>query len=211
MTTPRRSIRLFTLAAALLAVAVAHAADADKPAKKTAIATFAGGCFWCMEPPFDAVKGVRATVSGYTGGEKKNPSYHEVSAGKTGHCEALQVEYDPAQVTYEQLLEVYWHNVDPTTGDRQFCDWGNQYRPEIFYHDEAQKAAAEASKREVEKKLGEVAVKITPAGVFYPAEEYHQDYYTKQPDDYHRYRKGCGRDRRLQELWGDGGHTHSSH
>jgi peptide-methionine (S)-S-oxide reductase len=208
----RRSIPVLMLTVAALALTAAHAADPDQPAKKTAVATFAGGCFWCMEPPFDAVKGVRATISGYTGGEKKNPTYHEVSEGKTGHCEAIQVEYDPAVVTYRQLLQVYWHNVDPTTGDRQFCDWGTQYRPEIFYHDEAQKAAAEASKREVEKKFGEAAVKITPAGVFYPAEEYHQDFYTKEPDHYHDYRKGCGRDRRLLELWGDdAGQAHSSH
>jgi peptide-methionine (S)-S-oxide reductase len=210
MSTPRCLI--LTLAAAALAATVAHAVETEKQAKKTAVATFAGGCFWCMEPPFDAVKGVRSTTSGYTGGEKKNPTYREVSDGKTGHCEAVQVEYDPSKVTYEELLQVYWHNIDPTTGDRQFCDWGLQYRPEIFYHDEAQKAAAEASKREVEKKFGAIAVRITPAGAFYPAEAYHQDFYTKEPDHYYDYRKGCGRDRRLKELWGDeAGHAHSSH
>ena len=199
MTTPRRMFSMIAVAATLVAAGIAHA-DAEK---KTAIATFAGGCFWCMEPPFDDVKGVLSTTSGYTGGPEKNPTYKQVSSGKTGHCEALEIEFDPSKVTYEQLLQVYWHNIDPTTTDRQFCDWGTQYRPEIFYHDDAQKQAAEASKAEVEKKFGKVAVKITPAGAFYPAEEYHQDYYTKEPDSYYDYRKGCGRDRRLKELWGD--------
>ncbi len=186
---------------ASMAAAIATVPHADE--KKTAIATFAGGCFWCMEPPFDDIKGVKSTTSGYTGGPEKNPTYKQVSSGKTGHAESLQIEYDPAQVSYERLLDVYWHNVDPTVADRQFCDWGKQYRPEIFYHDEEQKRLAEASKKEVEKKFGEVAVKITPATTFYPAEEYHQDYYSKSPDDYYSYRKGCGRDKRLKELWGD--------
>ena len=212
MNTRRNPILILTIALGLLAVCLAHAAEKKAETKQAAIATFAGGCFWCMEPPFDDVKGVRSTTSGYTGGPQKNPTYRQVSDGKTGHCEALQVEYDPTKVTYEELLQVYWHNIDPTTGGRQFCDWGNQYRPEIFYHDDAQKAAAEASKREVEKKFGEVAVKITPASVFYPAEEYHQDFYAKEPDHYHEYRAGCGRDRRLKELWGAvAGHANASH
>lgn len=200
-----RRLILPIVLAAIVTAAPAHAAGPPKQkgAEVFATAIFAGGCFWCMEPPFDEVKGVRATVSGYTGGPEKDPTYRQVSSGKTGHCEALQVEYDPAVVTYEQLLQVYWHNIDPTTADRQFCDVGSQYRPEIFYIDDAQKAAAEKSLAEVEKKFGAVAVKITPAGPFYPAEEYHQDYYTKNPDDYHDYRKGCGRDRRLKQLWGE--------
>jgi peptide-methionine (S)-S-oxide reductase len=193
---------LTIIIAATLAAAAGHAKD-EKPQKKIALATFAGGCFWCMEPAFDDIKGVKSTTSGYTGGPEKNPTYKQVSSGKTGHAEAIQIEYDPAQVTYEKLLEVYWHNVDPTVTDRQFCDWGKQYRPEIFYHDEEQKRLAEASKKDVEKKFGEVPVRITAAGPFYPAEEYHQDYYSKNPDDYHSYRKGCGRDRRLKELWGE--------
>ena len=211
MKTRRKPILMLSIALLIIAAGLAHAAD-SKEKKQTAIATFAGGCFWCMEVPFDDVKGVLSTTSGYTGGQKKNPTYHEVGEGKTGHCESIQIEYDPAKVTYETLLQVYWHNIDPTTGDRQFCDWGNQYRPEIFYHNDEQKKLAEASKAEVEKKFGTVAVKITPASVFYPAEEYHQDFYIKDPDQYHQYRTGCGRDRRLKELWGDAaGHASASH
>jgi peptide-methionine (S)-S-oxide reductase len=160
-----------------------------------------------MEGPFDDVKGVKSTTSGYTGGIERNPTYEQVSSHKTGHCEALQIEYDPAQVTYQQLLQVYWHNIDPTVGDHQFCDWGPQYRPEIFYHNDQQRSLAEASRAAVEEKFGTVAVKITQASEFWPAEDYHQDFYTKQPEHYHSYRKGCGRDRRLEELWGkDAGH-----
>ncbi len=195
----RTFLSILILAFALVFAASSHA---DQK-KKTAIATFAGGCFWCMEPAFDDIKGVKATTSGYTGGAEKDPNYKQVSSGKTGHAEAMQVEYDPAQVTYQQLLDVYWHNVDPTVADRQFCDWGKQYRAEIFYHDAEQKRLAEASKQKVEEKFGVVTVKITAAAAFYPAEEYHQDYYSKNPDDYYSYRKGCGRDKRLQELWGE--------
>lgn len=202
MDTSRRIFRILTVVLGLLAAGFAHAADQKEPAKAS-IATFAGGCFWCMEAPFDDVKGVKSTTSGYTGGTKKNPTYHEVGEGKTGHCEALEIEFDPSKVTYAELLQVYWHNIDPTSANGQFCDRGNQYRAEIFYHDAAQKAAAEASRQDVEKKFGAVEVNITAASTFYPAEEYHQDYYTKDPDGYHRYRAGCGRDRRLKELWGD--------
>ncbi len=204
-----RTIRILAVALGLMAAGFAHAAD--KKDSKTALATFAGGCFWCMESPYDHIKGVKATVSGYTGGTKKNPTYHEVGTGKTGHAESIEIEFDPSQVTYEELLQVYWHNIDPTSGDGQFCDRGNQYRPEIFYHDAAQKAAAEASKVQVEKKFGSVPVNITAASTFYPAEEYHQDYCTKEPDNYSQYRSGCGRDRRLKELWGDeAGKGHAS-
>jgi peptide-methionine (S)-S-oxide reductase len=210
MSTSRLAIRILTIVLVVMTAAVVHADD-KKASKKTSIATFAGGCFWCMEAPFDDVKGVLATTSGYTGGTKKNPTYHEVGGGKTGHCEAVEIEFDPSRITYEQLLLVYWHNVDPTSGDGQFCDRGNQYRPEIFYHDAAQKTAAESSKKEVEKKFGAVPVNVTPASAFYPAEEYHQDFYTKDPDQYYQYRKGCGRDRRLKELWGDAaGKAHAS-
>ncbi|HEX5131362.1 MAG TPA: peptide-methionine (S)-S-oxide reductase MsrA [Candidatus Krumholzibacteria bacterium] len=196
----RLMLGILIMASVGIAAAV-HAADANQD-KKTAIATFAGGCFWCIEGPFDDVKGVKLTTSGYTGGSEKNPTYQQVSSKQTGHCEALEVEYDPARVTYAELLEVYWHNIDPTAGDHQFCDWGPQYRPVIFYHDDEQKRLAEASRAEVEEKFGTVAVKIEPAGDFWPAEEYHQDFYMKEPDHYSRYRKGCGRDKRLEELWG---------
>jgi peptide-methionine (S)-S-oxide reductase len=173
-------------------------------------ATFAGGCFWCMEGPFDKLEGVVSTTSGYTGGQKRNPTYEEVSAGGTGHAESVRVVYDPAKVGYERLLEVYWHNIDPLARDRQFCDVGNQYRSAIFYHDEEQRRAAEASKAALEasgRLKGPIATQIVPAGDFWPAEEYHQDYYRKNPIRYRFYRTGCGRDARLKELWGaDAGH-----
>jgi peptide-methionine (S)-S-oxide reductase len=171
-----------------------------------AVATFAGGCFWCMEPPFDKLDGVDATISGYTGGRVANPSYEQVSSGTTGHAEAVQVVYDPKKVSYGKLLEVYWVNIDPTVKDRQFCDGGTQYRTAIFYHDEAQRKAAEASKANVEKTKPFKEPIVTPvemASAFYPAEEYHQDYYKKNPVRYNLYRTGCGRDARLKQLWGD--------
>ena len=173
--------------------------------KNAAIAIFAGGCFWCMEPPFDKIEGVISTTSGYTGGTKKNPTYGEVSAGGTGHAEAVQVLYDPAKVTYSKLLDVYWHNIDPTVKDRQFCDVGTQYRSAIFYRDDDQKREAEASRSRVAatKPFKEpVVTEIVAATEFYPAEEYHQDYYLKNPVRYKFYRTGCGRDARLKELWG---------
>jgi peptide-methionine (S)-S-oxide reductase len=206
MKTPRHIIPALAVIVAIATASFANAAD-----KKTSIATFAGGCFWCMESPYDHINGVKATVSGYTGGTTKNPTYHQVGSGKTGHTESIQVEFDPSKVTYGQLLQVYWHNIDPTDGDGQFCDRGSQYRPEIFYHDAAQKAAAEASRAEVQKKFGSVAVNVTAASTFYPAEEYHQDYCTKEPENYSRYRSGCGRDRRLKELWGnEAGKAHAT-
>ncbi len=195
------------LAAIVLAlVAPSLSAQQPKVPPGQALATFAGGCFWCMEPPFDKLPGVTATISGYTGGSKVNPTYHEVSSGTTGHAEAVQVIYDPAKVSYEKLLETYWVNVDPTVKDRQFCDSGTQYRTAIFYHDEAQRKAAEASRAALEKSRPFKEPIVTPivmAGAFYPAEEYHQDYYKKNPVRYQLYRSGCGRDARLKELWGD--------
>lgn len=171
---------------------------------QTAKATFAGGCFWCMEPPFDKLDGVISTTSGYVGGQKKNPTYEEVSAGGTGHTEAVQVVYDPKKVSYEKLLEVFWHNVDPLVKDRQFCDRGNQYRTAIFYHDETQKRLAEQTKQAVAKELGKpVVTEIAPASQYYAAEDYHQDYYKKNPIRYKFYRANCGRDARLEQLWGD--------
>ena len=171
-----------------------------------AVATFAGGCFWCMEPPYDKLPGVVATVSGYTGGRKANPTYQEVSSGTTGHAEAVQVIYDPKKITYEKLLEVFWVNIDPTVKDRQFCDSGSQYRTGIFYHDDAQRRAAEASKARIEAAKPFKEKLVTPiemAGPFYPAEDYHQDFYLKNPVRYNLYRSGCGRDARLKQLWGD--------
>ena len=178
--------------------------SADEPAA-SAVATFAGGCFWCLEPPFDALDGVLSTVSGYTGGHVIDPTYKQVSAGGTGHAEAIQVRYDPAKISYDELLDVFWRNIDPTTKDRQFCDRGSQYRSAIFYHDEAQRAAAERSRTELERTkpfAGEIVTEIVAVDTFYPAEEYHQDYYLKNPLRYRYYRFGCGRDARLKELWG---------
>jgi len=169
-------------------------------------ATFAGGCFWCMEHPFDELPGVVSVTSGYTGGEKKNPTYEEVSAGGTGHAESVEVLYDPAKISYEKLLEVFWHNIDPTVKDRQFCDTGHQYRSAIFYHTEEQHRLALQSKAALEKNKpfkGPVVTEIVPATTFYPAEEYHQHYYKKNPIRYTFYRFNCGRDKRLKELWGN--------
>ena len=178
-------------------------------AQTTAKATFAGGCFWCVESDFDKVPGVISTTAGYTGGNVANPSYEQVSAKHTGHAEAVQVVYDPAKVSYEQLLQKFWHSIDPTTVDRQFCDVGSPYRTAIFTHDAAQAAAAEASLATLEKSKPfkePIVTRIEPAGPFYPAEEYHQDYYKKNPVRYNYYRFACGRDARVQQLWGTTAH-----
>jgi peptide-methionine (S)-S-oxide reductase len=197
--------KLLAFAAACAWLAAQAATTVNVPPGH-AIATFAGGCFWCMEPPYDKLPGVDATISGYTGGTVANPSYEQVSSGRTGHAEAVQVVYDPKKVTYEQLLDVFWHNVDPTVKDRQFCDGGTQYRTAIFYHDEAQRKAAEASKAALDKSKPfrePIVTQIVMAGPFYPAEDYHQDFYVKNPVRYNLYRTGCGRDARLKQLWGD--------
>ena len=168
-------------------------------------ATFAGGCFWCMEPPFDKLEGVISTTSGYTGGPEENPTYKEVSAGKTGHAEAVQIIYDPGKVSYKKLLDVFWMQINPTTPDRQFVDVGSQYRPGIFYHDDKQRRLAEESKLEItesERFDGPIVTEITEAGAFWPAEDYHQDYYMKSPKRYKFYRFGSGRDRYLDKVWG---------
>jgi len=188
----------------LLALGAPHVA-AQAPAPKTAVATFAGGCFWCMEPPYDKVPGVISTTSGYMGGKKRYPTYEEVSAGFTGHTEVVQVAYDPSKVTYEQLLDVFWRNIDPTVKDKQFCDEGSQYRTAIFVHDDAQLKAAEASKAALDRTKPFKDPIVTPiqlAGEFWAAEDYHQDYYIKNPVRYSYYRTGCGRDARLKQLWG---------
>ena len=185
--------------ASLLCLASVGAADAQELAK----ATFAGGCFWCMEPPFDALDGVVSTTSGYTGGHTANPTYEQVSAGKTGHAEAVEIVYDPRKVTYARLLEVFWRNIDPLTANAQFCDTGNQYRAVIFVHDATQRRLAEASKDAVAQRLQKpIVTEITAASQFWPAEEYHQDYYKKNPIRYKFYRTSCGRDRRLEAIWG---------
>jgi peptide-methionine (S)-S-oxide reductase len=184
-------------------LAVVTLASAEAQTRATAI--FAGGCFWCVEAAFDKVDGVLSTTSGYTGGTKVNPTYEQVSAGRTGHYESLKVEYDPARVSYEKLLDVFWHNVDPVDATGQFCDKGSQYRAAIFVGNESERAQAEASKAALDKshKLpGPIVTAILPATTFYPAEEYHQDYYLKNPAHYKFYRWSCGRDNRLEQLWG---------
>jgi peptide-methionine (S)-S-oxide reductase len=170
-----------------------------------ATATFAGGCFWCMESPFDKLDGVASVTAGYTGGSRPNPTYQQVSAGSTGHAEAVEIKYDPGKIGYAKLLDVFWHNIDPVTPNAQFCDHGNQYRSAIFYHDEEQKRLAEASKAELAKSgrfHQSIVTEVVPAATFWPAEDYHQHYYLKNPIRYKFYRTSCGRDRRLEELWG---------
>ena len=169
------------------------------------VATFAGGCFWCMEVPFEKLDHVGAVISGYTGGHQDNPTYKEVCAGGTGHTEAIQVHYDASKVSYELLLEVFWRQIDPTDAGGQFADRGDQYRTEIFYHDQAQRQAAEKSKAALAASgrfEQPIVTQITKFEKFYPAEDYHQDYYKKDPDNYYRYRKGSGRDRYLDKVWG---------
>jgi peptide-methionine (S)-S-oxide reductase len=200
MRNPARSIGVAL--SVWVALTMAGRAQQSEPAK-TAIATFAGGCFWCVEADFDKVAGVISTTSGYTGGRTANPSYEEVSRGGTGHAEAVEIVYDPVKVSYEKLLDVFWHNIDPLAKDRQFCDHGDQYRSAIFYHDEKQRSLAEASKAAVQARFKQtIATEIKAAGPFYKAEEYHQDYYLKNPIRYKFYRFNCGRDARLEELWG---------
>jgi len=188
------------LIAALLALAAGPAL-----AQATAKATFAGGCFWCVEADFDKVRGVISTTSGYIGGTVANPSYEQVSAKVTGHAEAVEIVFDPAQVSYEQLLGYFWRTIDPTTKDRQFCDSGSPYRTAIFTHGPQQAADAQASLAALEQSKpfkAAIVTTIEPAGPFYPAEAYHQDYYKKNPVRYQYYRASCGRDLRLQQLWG---------
>jgi peptide-methionine (S)-S-oxide reductase len=197
----------------LLVVATAACGNTgDRPRDTTdvpegfAVATFAGGCFWCVEEAFDEVKGVRSTVSGYTGGDVPDPDYEQVTAGGTGHAEAVRVVYDPAIVGYRALLDRFWHNIDPTVEDRQFCDIGSQYRSAIFYHTPEQRRLAEETAAAIEDSgvlPGPIKTGIVPAETFYRAEEYHQDYHRKNPIRYSWYTSGCGRKERLEELWGD--------
>jgi peptide-methionine (S)-S-oxide reductase len=195
---------LLGLGLALWLILVGSAAGQGTASQKSAIATFAGGCFWCVEADFDKIEGVLRTTSGYIGGRTANPSYEEVVRGGTGHAEAVEIAFDPAKVTYQKLLDVLWHNIDPLAKDRQFCDRGEQYRSAVFYHDDGQRRLAEASKAAVQARFKDqpVHTQIVPAGTFYKAEEYHQDYYLKNPIRYKFYRLNCGRDGRLEELWG---------
>ena len=188
---------------ALAAASTPATSQSPAPAPATAKATFAGGCFWCVEADFDKVPGVISTTSGYTGGTTVNPTYMEVGSGRTGHAESVEVVYDPTKVTYEKLLDAFWHNIDPLVKDRQFCDVGNEYRTAIFVHDEEQRRLAEESKKRIEAQLkAPVYTEIIAAGPFYRAEEYHQDYYLKNPVRYKYYRWSCGRDQRLEQIWG---------
>lgn len=211
-----RSAYILTFAALAMTAFLAGAAGADDNKDNTmekmkgpgtqAAATFAGGCFWCMEPPFDKLEGVISTTSGYMGGQKDNPTYKEVSAGGTGHAEAVQVLYNPEKVTYAELLEVFWRQINPTTPDRQFVDVGSQYRAAVFYHNEEQKQLAEDSKKRLAQsgRFDEpIVTEIVMAGKFWPAEDYHQDYYMRNPVRYKYYRWGSGRDQYLKSVWGD--------
>ena len=195
--------RLFVSLWLALASTAAAVAQTPAPTAGPAVATFAGGCFWCVEADFDKVDGVLSTASGYTGGRVANPTYQDVSRGGTGHTEAVEIAYDPAKVNYEKLLDVFWHNHDPLAKNRQFCDRGEQYRAGIFYRTEEERRRAEASKAVHQARFKQaIQTEITAAGAFYKAEDYHQDYYLKNPVRYKFYRYNCGRDARLQELWG---------
>lgn len=206
----KRILAAVSVAAALgLGASLSFADDATKlaepPAAGLAVATFAAGCFWCVEPPYDKLAGVVSTTSGYTAGTKAGATYKEVGRGGTGHTEGVRVVYDPTKVKYETLLEVFWRNVDPLDGQGQFCDKGDMYRPAIFAHDEEQTRLAEASKAQLAASgrfKQPIAVTVEPAKEFWVAEDYHQDYYKKNPTKYSYYRWGCGRDARLEELWG---------
>ena len=193
------------LGVAAIGMAAAQTASPPAAAGQRAVATFAGGCFWCVEADFDKVKGVISTTSGYIGGHTPNPTYKQVSGGSTGHAEAVEIVYDPTVVSYEKLLRHFWRNIDPLAKDRQFCDAGSEYRSAIFVHDAEQRRLAEASKKEIEQSgrfKSPIQTQIVPAAQFYKAEDYNQDFYLKNPTKYKFYRFNCGRDRRLEELWG---------
>lgn len=197
-------MRTSILLSSLTLLAQSFALHAAEPVK-SASAIFAGGCFWCVEADFEKLAGVLSAESGYTGGARPQPSYEQVSAGTTGHAEAVRVVYDPSKISYNQLLDYFWHHVDPTVKNRQFCDIGSQYRTAIYWQSEVERKAAEASRDALLKsgKLTQIHTEIVAASAFYPAEEYHQDYYRKNPLRYSFYRHNCGRDARLQQIWGD--------
>jgi peptide-methionine (S)-S-oxide reductase len=208
------SVPLEAATPAATSKAAAPAATAKPAAPALARAIFAGGCFWCEETAFEGLPGVQSVISGYTGGTKLNPTYEEVSAGGTGHAESVEITYDPKRISYSELLDIFWHNIDPTQSNGQFCDIGTQYRSAIFYLDAGQKQLAEESRRKIEttprRFKGKIVTQIVAAAKFYPAEEYHQDFYRKDPERYQSYREGCGRDRRLTQLWGKPGrHGHA--
>lgn len=207
-----RARRGALLAAAVLALGAcgggsaeaSGASELEAVPQRTDTATFAGGCFWCMEPPFDTLPGVHAVTSGYVGGHVANPTYEQVTTGRTGHAEVVQIVFDPTRVSYARLLDIFWHNVDPLTANAQFCDQGSQYRSAIFHHGEEQRALAVASRDQLQPRFTRpIVTQIVPVTVFYRAEEYHQGYHRKNPARYKLYRWNCGRDRRLRELWGD--------
>lgn len=198
-----KATAIFAACVMLATASAGHAAG--KGETRMERATFAGGCFWCMEPPFEKTAGVTEVISGYTGGNKADPTYEEVSSGATGHLEAVRMKFDPAKVTYEALLEIYWRNIDPTNPIGQFADRGEQYKPAIFYHNEAQKRLAEESKQRLQasgKFKKPIVVEIRKAEEFYPAEDYHQDFYKKNAEHYKRYRFGSGREGFLEKTWG---------
>ncbi|MGF1537357.1 MAG: peptide-methionine (S)-S-oxide reductase MsrA [Elainellaceae cyanobacterium] len=198
----KRLGRIFAVALIIL-VSVSWSLSTRAQTTDLERATFAGGCFWCMEKPFEALAGVTDVISGYTGGTVENPSYEQVSSGSTGHIESVQIIYDPQQIGYADLLDVYWRNVDPLDDGGQFCDRGEQYETRIFYHSDEQRRLAQQSKAAAEEELGEAIVtEIIPASSFYRAEDYHQNYYRTHPIRYRAYRFACGRDRRLQDVWG---------
>jgi methionine-S-sulfoxide reductase len=208
-----KAFRLPMLAAVMIAGSIAAFSLAGNSSEQKGLqkATFAGGCFWCMQPPFDGVPGVVSTVVGYTGGTQKNPTYEEVSSGRTGHAESIEITYDPKKISYDKLLDIFWMNIDPTTPNRQFADAGTQYRTAIFYHNDEQKKLAEASKKKYQasgKYDKPIVTEIVPATTFWPAEEYHQKYYLKNTAHYKAYRKGSGREGYIRKTWGDSAAHH---
>jgi peptide-methionine (S)-S-oxide reductase len=193
--------------------AVSNSGNESAPNGKTAKATFAGGCFWCMEPAFDGIPGVLAMQVGYTGGHTPNPSYEQVCSGMTGHAEAIELTFDPSKISYRKLLDIFWHNIDPTVRDQQFCDEGTQYRTAIFFNGADQEKEALESRAELDKTKPfkePIVTEIVPASIFYPAEDYHQQYCRTHKIAYGMYRVSCGRDYRLRQLWGDSAGTHAA-
>lgn len=200
--------KVFTIILSLF-LALATYGNSETAEPSTELATFAGGCFWCMEAPFDSIKGVKSVTVGYTGGKTSSPTYKDVSTGTTGHAEVVQIAFDPKVVSYEKLLELFWRQIDPFRVNAQFCDQGSPYRSGIFYENDEQRKLAEASKEALNKLPkfnGKIVTEITQASKFYPAEDYHQQYYKKNPVRYKYYRFSCGRDQRLEEIWGKAGH-----
>jgi peptide-methionine (S)-S-oxide reductase len=204
------AIGIFFLLGAVALGAASGASTPASPPAKTARATFAMGCFWCAETAFEGLPGVTSVISGFSGGTEKDPTYEKVSAGKTGYAESVDVTYDPAKITYQRLLDIFWHNIDPTQSNGQFCDHGKQYRSAIFYRGDNQRYLAEKSKKEIEasgRLKQPIVTEIVAFRSFTAAEEYHQDYYKKNPEHYHAYRTGCGRDKRLEQIWGAPGRS----